>query len=69
MNKDLYQVNKLDANAKSASLPEKMESIYQKDIDMDKFKIQLKMLPDAVKVTPANAWYSPKAGYMYTNFV
>ena len=39
------------ANAKSASLPEKMESIYHKDIDMDKLKIQLKMLPDAVKVT------------------
>ena len=43
------------ANAKSASLPEKMESIYHKDIDMDKLKIHLKMLPDAVKVIPANA--------------
>ena len=40
------------ANAKSANLPEKMESIYQEDLDMDKLKIQLKMLPDAVKVTP-----------------
>ena len=42
------------ANAKSASLPEKVEFIYHKDIDMDKLKLQLKMLPDAVKVTPTH---------------
>ena len=35
-----------------ASLPEKVKSTYHQDIDMDKLKIQLKMLPDAVKVTP-----------------
>ena len=41
------------ANAKSANLPEKMEPIkfYHKDIDMNKLKIQLKMLTDAIKVT------------------
>ena len=42
------------ANAKSTSLPEKLESIYHEDLNMDKLKIQLKMLPDAVKVTPMN---------------
>ena len=49
------QIEKLlldSANAKSASLPEKVKSTYHQDIDMDKLKIQLKMLPDAVKVTP-----------------
>ena len=40
------------ANAKSISLPEKMESIYHKDLDLNKLKVQLKMLPDIVKVTP-----------------
>ena len=49
------QIEKLlldSANAKSASLPKKVKSIYHQDVDMDKLKIQLKMLPDAVKVTP-----------------
>ena len=49
------QIEKLlldSANAKSASLPEKVKSIYHQDIDMYKLKIQLKMLPDAIKVTP-----------------
>ena len=49
------QIKKLlldSANVKSASLPEKVKSIYHQDIDMDKLKIQLKMLPDAIKVTP-----------------
>ena len=40
------------ANAKSVNLPEKMKSIYHKDLDMDKLKIQLQMLPDAVNATP-----------------
>lgn len=38
----------------SPCLPEKLESIYHEDLNMDKLKIQLKMLPDAVKVTPMN---------------
>ena len=58
------------ANAKmQACLRKWSPFIIKIYIDMDKLKIQLKMLPDAVKVTPANAWYSPKAGYMYTNFM
>ena len=40
------------ANAKSANLPEKIESIYGEDLDMERLKIQLRMLLDVVKVTP-----------------
>ena len=40
------------ANAISISLPEKMESIYHEDLDLNKLKVQPKILPDIVKVTP-----------------
>ena len=40
------------ANAKSISLPEKMESIYHEDLDMNILEFQLKMLLDIIKVTP-----------------
>ena len=39
-----------NANAKCASLPEKVKSTYHQDIDMDTLKIQLKMLPNTVKI-------------------
>ena len=41
-----------NANAKCASLPEKVKSTYHQDIDMDtlQLKIQLKMLPNTVKI-------------------
>jgi len=39
-------------NAKSANLSEKVASIYGEDLGMERLKIQLRMFPDVVKVTP-----------------
>ena len=40
------------ANAKRVNLFEKKKSICCKNLDMNKVKIQLQMLPDTVKATP-----------------
>ena len=41
------------ANGKPTTLSDDFVSLYTKDIDMEKLKLQLKFLPDAVKtVTP-----------------
>lgn len=57
------------ANAKSANLPENIESIYGEDLDMDKLKNQLKMLPDAVKVTPMHGIHIQEVTHVATDFM
>ena len=54
------------ANAKSANLPEKIESIYGEDLDMERLKIQLRMLPDVVKVTPMDGIHINEVTHVQT---
>ena len=54
------------AYAKSANLPEKIESIYGEDLDMERLKIQLRMLPDVVKVTPMDGVHIKEVTHVQT---
>ena len=40
------------ANGKPVSLPEKMFKMYERDVDMQKLKLQLQLLQDAIKSVP-----------------
>jgi len=56
------------ANAKSANLPEKIESIYGEDLDMERLKNSAKDAPGCCQGN-TNGWYSHKGGYTCTDFM
>lgn len=44
------------ANGKEVSIPKEVSDLYKDDIDFQKLKLHLQMLPDAIKCTPLDAF-------------